>query len=96
MKLDIKKLYLQVIEDILLSKIHPFTYSKIQYYDNNIFKNFIKYLLIIIFNRKNKTLVIKNLIDSDAIENGLIRGSNSLYPTLYHQCQLLVKLLYLE
>jgi len=77
MKLDIKKLYLQVIEDILLSKIHPYTYSKIQYYDNNIFKNFIKYLLIIIFNRKNQTLVIKNLIDSDAIENGLIRGSNS-------------------
>ena len=77
MKKSIEDLYLKLIEDTILSKIHPFTYADFKYNSKNILKNFIKFIIIKLFNKNSQRLVLKRNIKDNEIENGLIRASNS-------------------
>ncbi len=74
MRSKLKENYLNIIESLILSKFDQFNYSSINY-NNNIFKNFVKFILnLFIF--KNKKIVIKSKITDHQIDNGLVRSSN--------------------
>ena len=69
--------YLNIVEDIIISNIHRYSYSTIQFYNKNFIKNFIKYILINIFNRNNRELVFRSSINDKQIKYGLLRSSES-------------------
>ena len=74
MRSKLKRKLFKYYREPYLIKIDQFNYSSINY-NNNIFKNFVKFILnLFIF--KNKKIVIKSKITDHQIDNGLVRSSN--------------------
>lgn len=72
----INEKYLKLVEDTILSSIHKYNYSPLNY-SKNLLKNLIKFFLKISFNNDFKEITIKSKIRDEEIENGLVRGTNS-------------------
>jgi hypothetical protein len=75
MNSKLREYYLNIIENLILSKLDKFNYSPLNY-NNNIFKNLIKFFLKLIISKKNQ-IVIKSKLNDYEIENGLVRSTNS-------------------